>query len=133
MRCGGGTLRDRSRFLLAGKYLNRGEFGKAQELLAALPEHDQPDKRQLEAQLLQQQGNTAGAASIYERKLLALTGELQGVLLNLLGIALDEGRAGDATSGGALRPLAGLLADFPPSPGSSSRSSGRTCLQALIC
>lgn len=110
VRCGGGTLRDRSRFLLAGKYLNRGEFGKAQELLAALPEHDQPDKRQLEAQLLQQQGNTAGAASIYERKLLALTGELQGVLLNLLGIALDEGRAGDATSLAALSgQLAGLL------------------------
>ena len=56
VRCGGGTLRDRSRFLLAGKYLNRGEFGKAQELLASLPEHDQPDKRQLEAQLLLQQG-----------------------------------------------------------------------------
>lgn len=81
VRCGGGTLRDRSRFLLAGKYLNRGEFGKAQELLASLPEHDQPDKRQLEAQLLLQQGNTAGAAGIYERKLLALTGELQGLSL----------------------------------------------------
>lgn len=110
VRCGGGMLRDRSRFLLAGKYLNRGEFGKAQELLAALPEHDQPDKRQLEAQLLQQQGNTAGAASIYERKLLALTGELQAALLNLLDIALDEGRSQDASAlADVSHRLAGLM------------------------
>lgn len=110
VRCGNGMLRDRSRFLLAAKYLSCGQLGKAQELLDALPVHDQPDKRQLEAQLLQQQGDTAGAAGIYERRLLALTGELQGVLLNLLGIAVDEGRPEDAASLAALSgQLAGLL------------------------
>ena len=117
VRCGSGTLRDRSRFLLATNILTAASSAKPRNFWPPCPSTISPISASL-TQLLQQQGNTAGAASIYERKLLALTGELQGVLLNLLGIALDEGRAGDATSGGALRP--------------AGRAAGRAGISALL-
>lgn len=110
VRCGDGALQARARFMLAGKYLAQDRLEQAQELLELLPEREQPDKRQLQAQLLMRQGKTDAAAQIYERKVLECAGELQGVLLNLLDIALEEGRAGDADALAELsRTLAGLL------------------------
>ncbi|WP_418667823.1 helix-turn-helix transcriptional regulator [Allofournierella sp.] len=110
VRCGAGALQGRSRFLLAGKYLAQGRLDEAQELLDLLPEPEQPDKRQLQAQLLLAQGRTADAAKLYERKLIAATGEVQAALLNLLDIALDEGRSGDASAlADVSHRLAGLM------------------------
>lgn len=89
---GDSELRGRAATMLASKYMERKEYEKAQEMLDRIPGQTQPDKRQLQAQLLTRQGKLEEAAVLLERKLLGeTTRDVQLILYQLAGIAQKEG------------------------------------------
>jgi transcriptional regulator with XRE-family HTH domain len=90
-------IRNKAIFMLASKYMGRGEYGKAQEMLDLLPERSAMDKKKLQADLLAKQGKLAEAAALLERKLIMGINEIQIVLISLADIALKEGKDQDAS------------------------------------
>lgn len=90
-------VRNKATYMLASKYIGRGEYDKAQEMLDMLPEYSALDKRQLQANLWIEQGKLTEAAELLERKmLLAGIHEIQTTLLSLADIALKQGNDQDA-------------------------------------
>ena len=77
-------------YMLAAKYLNEKELEKAQRMLDLLP-GELPDKRVLQARLLEQQGNTEEAGLLLERWIQEDLAELQQALMKLMCIAVEEG------------------------------------------
>lgn len=96
--CGDGKVAAGARFMLASKYMNRGEFEMAQAMLDLMPERESFDKCQMQANLYFQQGKLAEAGQLLERSLIRRLMELQGVLIGLADIAMKEGRPEDAAS-----------------------------------
>lgn len=96
-KCEDDRIRNKAIFMLTSKYMGRGEYDKAQEMLDILPERTALDKKQLQANLLIKQNKLAEAAKLLERKLL-MTGinEIQIILISLADIALKEGNEHDA-------------------------------------
>ena len=90
-RSGDEKVRARSAYMLAAKYMGRGELDRARELLDLMPEWSALDKRLLQARLLAKEEKSAQASELLERKLLNDLNGLQGTLLALTGAALEEG------------------------------------------
>ncbi len=85
-------------FMLASKFMVRGEYDKAQEMLDLLPERTAMDKTQLQANLFIKQNRLAEAAKLLEGKLwLMEINEIQIILISLADIALKEGNDQNAS------------------------------------
>lgn len=96
-KCEDDQVRDKAIFMLSSKYMGKGEYDKAQELLDLLPERSALDKAQLQANLFIQQNKLQEAAKLLERKLYQIAGnELLIILTNLAEIAQKEGNDQDA-------------------------------------
>ena len=90
-------IRNKAIFMLTSKYMGRGEYGKAQEMLDLLPERSAMDKRQLQANLWVKQDRLAEAAGLLEGRVLIMgITEIQIILICLTDIALKEGSDQDA-------------------------------------
>lgn len=89
-------IRSQARSMLISRYIGRGQYHEAEELIESLPDKSQVDKKQLEINLYISQGKIEEAARAEEERLLAAAGELQTILLGLLDIALKEERMADA-------------------------------------
>ena len=88
-------IRDTATSMLISYARNRGDFSRAKELTDSLP-HATIDKEELSAILYQQQGQYLEAEKIWEHRLLKGVTEIQVALVNMLEIALQEKREGDA-------------------------------------
>lgn len=97
VKSGDDHIRNNSIFMLASKYMGRKEYDKAQELLNLLPDKTAVDKGPLQANLLVNQGNLTEAAGLLERKLLIEINEIQGILLSLNDICIQEGNYDNAS------------------------------------
>lgn len=82
--------RDQAKGMLLAKAMNKGEYERAEKLLAEIPDPTL-DKRQMKANLYQKQGRLAEAAEILEGKVMNAANDMQSALLSLLDIALAEG------------------------------------------
>ncbi len=82
--------RDQAKGMLLAKAMNKGEYERAEKLLAEIPDPTL-DKRQMKANLYQKQGRLAEAAEILEGKVMNAANDMQSALLGLLDIALAEG------------------------------------------
>lgn len=83
-------IKGRAAYMLASRYLNEEELEKAQRMLDLLPS-DVPDKRGMQARLLEQQGKTEEAGLLLERWIQEDLAELQQALMKLMCIAVEEG------------------------------------------
>lgn len=90
-QCKDTAIQERSRFMLASKYIGRQEYEKAQEMLDLLPEKNEMDKRFFQADMLLKQNKINEAAELMERKLLMGMNEIQGTLLRLIDIEMEAG------------------------------------------
>jgi transcriptional regulator with XRE-family HTH domain len=81
----------RAKYLLASKLIERGEAGKAQEYLDALPEWNAMDKRGMQADIWSRQGCASKAAELMERKLFQSVQDHQATLCRLIRLAVQEG------------------------------------------
>lgn len=83
-------------YMLASKYINNRDYESAQKTLDLLSERTPLDKQMLQATLFMQQGKLFDAAKILEIELIREVNELQTTLLQLLDLAVKEGRIEDA-------------------------------------
>ena len=95
-------IRNKAIFMLASKYMGHIEYDKAQEMLDLLPERTALDKRQLQANLLVQQGKLAEAEKLLEHKLLSGVNEIQIILMSLVDIELKADNHKEASHLAAL-------------------------------
>ncbi|MBC8532082.1 helix-turn-helix domain-containing protein [Gehongia tenuis] len=86
-----GRARDQAKGILLSKAMNKGEYEKAEKLLAEIPDPTL-DKRQMKANLYQREGRLAEAAEILEGKVMNAANDMQSALLGLMDIALAEDR-----------------------------------------
>lgn len=91
LEAGDDKIRANAAFMLASKYTARGEYGRAGELLALVPEPSAVDKRTLQAGLLLRQDRLEEAAALLERKLLEEANGICTQLITLTGVAHREG------------------------------------------
>lgn len=77
--------------MLASKYMEEEEYGKAHEMLDLVPESNRMDKRQVLANLLIKEGKIREAAGILEQKLLWNVIEVENLLLSLIDVEIQEG------------------------------------------
>lgn len=103
LEAGDDKIRANAAFMLASKYTARGEYGRAGELLALVPEPSAADRRTLQASLLLRQDKLEEAAALLERKLLGEANDICLQLGTLSGIARREG---DPERAGRLADLA---------------------------
>lgn len=84
-------LKSRAAFMLASKYMERGEYEKAQEMTDRMEEPiELLDKKLLQADLwFRQKNHLEEAEMLLQRKLLASVMELYGILLRLAKTALE--------------------------------------------
>lgn len=92
------SVQNRARSMLIQKFMQRQEYDRGQELIAALPDDTAVDKKQLQANLYIARGQLEDAARMEEEKLLSAVNEIQTILLTLMEIALKENRKDDAQS-----------------------------------
>lgn len=83
-------VKNAAAYMLAGEYIMKKEYDKAQKMLNSLPEQ-QADKKILNARLLLAQEKYDEAAVLLERKLIYMLNELVGVMSILMDIAFREG------------------------------------------
>lgn len=103
------SLRIRSVFMLASKYILQGEYEKAQKMIDLMPEHNLPDKRLMQADLcLQKKENLAEAETLIQRKLLHTAMDLNGILFRLTKACIT---AGEMEKASRIAELAGRAAD----------------------
>ncbi len=86
-----GDIRHRAAFMLSSKYMQDGNYDKAQEFLDTLPDQG-IDKRQLQARLYIEKGQLDKAAQLLERKLMMQLNDIQSLLMHLADIALKESK-----------------------------------------
>ena len=85
-----GSTRDGAAYLLAGRYLQKEEWEKADSLLDGIPDRG-VDPRLLKADVLMKQVKTFEAGRILEGKIRGDINEIEMTLLKLMKIALEEG------------------------------------------
>ena len=81
-------IRSQALFMLAGRYLRRKNYEKAQEMIDLLPERVHVDKRTMQINLFMEQGQAEAAAELAQRCLLERVNEVQGILQRLTDIEL---------------------------------------------
>lgn len=77
-------------FMLAGEYIRKEQYEKAEETLSLLPERE-ADKRHLQAQVLMRQGKLDEAGRLLEGAVLGNINEVHIHLMKLMDIAMEEG------------------------------------------
>ena len=91
LECSGDErVKSSAAYLLAGEYMRKEEYDKAQKMLDSLPEQE-PDKNILSARLLLAQEKYDEAAVLLERRLSYMLGDLFSALSMLMDIAFREG------------------------------------------
>lgn len=90
------AIREQAIAALAKKRMDRQDYEGAQTLIDRLSDARPVDKKQIQASLLLQTGNTEEAARLTEEKLLLTTNDIHSSLMTLLEIALQEDRQADA-------------------------------------
>lgn len=89
-------VRENACFMLASKYLGRGEYEKAQEMIDQLPGRKATDKNMLQASLYQEQGKTEEAIGLMQRGVLGRINELWGSLIRLVDLEIAGGNLENA-------------------------------------
>lgn len=82
--------------MLFSRYMNNGQYEKAQKILDLFPNPGAVDKRIYEADLLSSQDKPEEAEKLIQRVLLAKVLEIQGILARLINLELAHGDAGRA-------------------------------------
>ncbi len=103
-------------FMLAGEYIRREQYEKAEDILNQLPERE-ADKRHLQAQVLMGQGRLDEAGRILEGGVLGNINEVHMHLMKLLDIAMEEGdekRAEEIVKAGAQMAEVFQLGSYTP-------------------
>ncbi|MEG1863268.1 MAG: helix-turn-helix transcriptional regulator [Oscillospiraceae bacterium] len=90
--CGDKNVADRAKFMLASKFIKSKNYEKAQEMIDLLPPKPPVDKKQLQISALIGQNNLNEASKLLEGELLAQVNNSQSILINMIDIALKEGR-----------------------------------------
>lgn len=106
---------DSANYMLASKRIARGEYAEAQAALDSLPEWKALDKRGMQADLWQKQGESAKAAALLERKLTLAVQDNQTTLCRLIRLATEAGdeKTADALAEAAQKECeAFLLGDY---------------------
>lgn len=85
------ALADNAKYMLATKLIEDGAYAKAQEMLDLLPDWSALDKRGMQADVWNKQGEHEKAASLLERKLITSVQDHQSTLCRLIAIAVQEG------------------------------------------
>ena len=88
-------IRDAALTMCIAYHRNRKDFAKAEELISALPS-SRIDKEEQLAILHTQQGNYEQALRLWEHRVLLSTTNVQTALMNLMDIAIEQGREPDA-------------------------------------
>lgn len=88
--------RNQAAFMLAGKYLQREDCARAQEMLDRLPERSAIDKRVLQAEIYRLEGRADDAATLIARALLQAVTDVQGLIWKLTTMELAAGNAARA-------------------------------------
>jgi len=86
-------IRNSACFMLAGRYINEGEYDKAHEYLEQMPNrNDTPDKRMLQASIYLNQNQAKEAAKLLEHMLLSAVNDVQMIMYKLIdaNVALGE-------------------------------------------
>lgn len=83
-------VKNAAAYMLAGEYIRKKEYGKAQKMIDSLPDQ-QADKKILNARLLLAQEKYDEAAVLVEGKLTNVLNDLSIVLSMLMNIAFEEG------------------------------------------
>ncbi len=89
-------IRNQAQSILIGKFMQRKEYDKAEELLKLLPSKSFVDTKQIEVNLMIARGRLKAAAKKEEEKLLSATNEVHCILMTLMEIAIKENRMEDA-------------------------------------
>lgn len=90
------AIREQAQACLISKLMGKQDYGQAQEILNTLPKKNPVDREQVQANIYIAQGELEKAAKLTEEKLLSATNEIHAALMNLMEIALKEGRRDDA-------------------------------------
>jgi len=85
------ALADRANYLLASAMIQEERYTEAQALLDSLPDWSALDKRGMQADVLDRQGETAKAAELLERKLTQSLPDQQTTLCRLIRLYVREG------------------------------------------
>ncbi|MBT9779076.1 helix-turn-helix domain-containing protein [Clostridium sp. MCC353] len=94
--CDNESIRIRSTYMLASKYMNLGVYDKTQELLNLLPDQETPDKKLLETDLLIHQNRLDQAEELLERRLITKINEIMMLFSKLADIELKQGNEQNA-------------------------------------
>lgn len=85
-----------AQYMLASRYMGRGEYDRAEALIDRLPDEQAYDKKQMQVNLCLARNQLAAAGEMEEQKLMLAASSLSMVLVTLIDIALREGRDEDA-------------------------------------
>lgn len=86
------SMRTRSAYMLASKYMQQNEYEKAQEMIDLLPDYNILDKKVMQAELhLNQKEHLTEAEELTQKKLLSTVMDLNGTLNRLVRILLAAG------------------------------------------
>lgn len=89
--CDDPDFAEKSRYLLASKWITKKQYDKAQEMLDLLPLWSALDKRGMQADVWGGQGEPAKAAALLEQKLMQGIQDHQGTICRLIRLAVQEG------------------------------------------
>lgn len=93
---GNEELAHRANYLLASTMIQEDRISEAQALLDSLPDWSALDKRGMQADVYDQQGETAKAAELLERKLTQSLQDQQATLCRLIRLYVREGNEAGA-------------------------------------
>lgn len=88
-------IAETSKQMLISKYMSRKDYEAAEALLASIPQKH-VNVNQLRANLYKEQGKLEEAGKLYEGKLMTAAQDMEMAMLELMEIAIEEGRIDDA-------------------------------------
>lgn len=91
MDCEDEEVKNRAGFMVASRYLQSGDYEKASQILAKLPEPSVLNKYLLESDLFLKQGKTEEAVKLLEKSLLQIVNAVMGILNRLVDAELLRG------------------------------------------
>ncbi len=137
--CGDPFVRMQAQSALIGKYMGRGEYGKAEELLGQLPDKNPVDKQTIQAAIWIADNKLEEAEKLQGGRLFTAVNEVHAILTSLMEIAIKEGRDGDAEYVAGICKKAAELFEMSEYSAHSahfllycSRKEREKCLEALV-
>lgn len=111
-QCEDEGIRNSVNFMLASKYLNRGDLTKAKQLIDKLPEPSQINKNSLVATLFLKEDKFSEAQQIYERMMLSKVTEIWAILLSICSVELKADHPQKATKFASIANQFSILFQF---------------------